>query len=200
MRVPLSLFQGWSRLFSMALLSCVVVVGVGVTPPLRASASLTLKKQSAAEAHWLRPTRQPNKYIEYSVFVLREKDLASGVRTTGASMSRSRCLKTKSSFSCEGLSRVRVGGIEFRIDRDLSTASAEIRTINGRIHRVRWKSDDAPLDGLQYGYTICTGDGRGVSGGLVRSAEARGHVFGERLLPQPRDEAILATGIKLTQC
>jgi hypothetical protein len=89
----------------------------------------------------------------------------------------------------------------FTMDPLLSSAELDL-TAKGKRYQVKWTGNEG--FGMYQGFEACMSQDdeeprEGQGGGLVRSAEATGHIFGQHLVTK-RFGAVLMSGAMVTEC
>lgn len=154
-----------------------------------------------AEAEWLSPGKERGRFDWYVISVRRENGPVGD--TVRARLLRGLC---RTSIDHGAVSRRCVSNraiVTDRVTLEITAsgdATAVIRAA-GESHTVKWDAREGTVpDGAYWEQDECSA-GTGAGAGMIRTTEARGRVFNQRLRSDsPEDSSFVATGAMASEC
>ena len=190
------------RLAALVAVTCLIV-------PAYSNAAPGVKRQQQADAIWMVPTGKAGHFIGYYASVHLDEPSGGTFSWDDASVGKGRCTRERKrnmvSTSCwfESVAHGKASET-FTMDPLLQSAALTLER-KGKTYDVTWEGGEP---GIYEAYEGCFSvdedgneeEGEGSGGGILREAVATSHMFGQHLVTKGRFNAMLMSGVMVTEC
>lgn len=190
------------RLAALVAVTCLIV-------PVPSKADPGVKRSQSADAIWMVPTETKGRFIGYFASAHLDEPNGGNFSWDDASIGKGRCTverkRNMTSTSCwfESVAHGKASEA-FTMDPLLQTASLSLEH-KGTAYEVNWEGGEPGLyEAFEGCYSVDEDgneeEGEGSGGGILREAVATAHMFGRHLVTKGRFNAMMMSGVMVTEC